>query len=222
MVEFELKEARNKILRSLWKCGENFVYVLKWEPNFDLKKMVHVDSPTWIQLYYLPFEFWSEESLQRIGNILGQILNFDMGEEDTIHFVRIQIIAIVKIPKAINLRTKGGIWTRSIEIEKKRFFCLRCRRRNHFEAKCRIPENKFWRRKETHPNNKKEEEWGASNQTVTKSAEDIPLLEYYPMMEEKGKCPIKESIDLGSKECDNSQAQKHANREERLISRNRG
>ncbi|GLJ13647.1 hypothetical protein SUGI_0217120 [Cryptomeria japonica] len=110
MVKFEAEEVRNDILKSVWKFGEAFVYVMKWSPNFDPKMMEPTHGPLWIQLYYLPFEFWSEESLRKIGNNQGQILNFDMGEDDTTHYVRTQIIWVVKIPNVIKLRTKWGIW----------------------------------------------------------------------------------------------------------------
>ncbi|GLJ11390.1 hypothetical protein SUGI_0155230 [Cryptomeria japonica] len=167
IIEFSQKEYGDSVIGGRpWKFEENFVYTQKWVPNFDIYKKMNDECPVWIRLYSLPFEYWSEECLKAIGNRLGQTLNIDMGDDDLIHYARIQIILIEEIPRVINLKSSQGVWIQKLEKEETKFYCCKCKRRNRFEKDCGIPIRKEWRAKEVERANEAQEEKEIPQETI--------------------------------------------------------
>jgi hypothetical protein len=44
-------------------------------PVFDAKEEVLTNFPTWVKLLNLPLEFWTNEGLRAIGEVLGFFMN---------------------------------------------------------------------------------------------------------------------------------------------------
>ncbi|GLJ49987.1 hypothetical protein SUGI_1063130 [Cryptomeria japonica] len=150
-VEFALESDKAFVLQAgPWKWNDSFIFVQNWSPNFDPTIMTPSNGSTWLRFHNLPFKFWSENCLKAIGDTLGQTINIDMGRDDFIRFARIEIIHITNTPGFINLKTKSGVWKQAVEIEKSKFFCLRCRSKNHNEEVCNSdppPTHKVWKPK---------------------------------------------------------------------------
>lgn len=111
-------------------------YTSKFQPwcqNFDSTKLHPYDGrrPIWIQIYNMPMEYWAGNCLEKIGQTFGTLTSVDMDilEGDFRKYVRLQIVAVRKIPDSIILVVKGRKWVQKIEIEEDKFFCVRCKSR---------------------------------------------------------------------------------------------
>lgn len=102
-----------------------------------------------VTLFNLPFECWSHNCLTKIGNALGQTIDLDLREGESLIYERICIIAIRDISQTIKFHSGGNAWKQCIEIVPK-FYYLKCRRRNHSTERCRrfLPTiREIWREK---------------------------------------------------------------------------
>lgn len=50
------------------------LYLRGWVEHFNPDKEDLRWAPVWIRLYSLPWEYWEEDSLQEIGNALGEFI----------------------------------------------------------------------------------------------------------------------------------------------------
>lgn len=73
LVHFSSFEERDEVLYSGPHTLNNKPVISKvWDPYFDFKKEVLRIIPLWIKLPNLPLQYWSLESLSRIGSLLGK------------------------------------------------------------------------------------------------------------------------------------------------------
>ncbi|GLJ47042.1 hypothetical protein SUGI_0993350 [Cryptomeria japonica] len=147
-----------------WFLDTYPLYIQPWAPNFDPTSLVEYETLVWIRLFNLPIEYWSDQSLEKIGRTLGILLEIDEGiiERDLYTYARLKIAAAKKIPQSITLLSMDGEWTQNIAIEKEIKPCTKCGSRLHQTESCRIfvkkafnrPQRnpkKVWRRKENIP-----------------------------------------------------------------------
>ncbi|GLJ36982.1 hypothetical protein SUGI_0748830 [Cryptomeria japonica] len=95
------------------------VYIQPWIPHFDPTSLAVYSEPVWTRLYNLPIEYWSEELWEKIGRMLGTLLEIDFDDaEDICKCARIRIAVVKSIPESITLVSEYGEWTQKVEIEK--------------------------------------------------------------------------------------------------------
>ncbi|GLJ14761.1 hypothetical protein SUGI_0239430 [Cryptomeria japonica] len=87
--------------------GKHVIVKLK---NFDPTSLAIYDGPVWVRLYNIPTEYWSEPSLEKIGQSLGTLLDIDEDiiGTDLYTYARLKIAAMSKIPEVITIITKEG------------------------------------------------------------------------------------------------------------------
>lgn len=156
---FEDEKSRDEIVVRNWKFGESHLFIQNWTKNFNPLKYNPLEGPTWVRLYNIPFEYWSGNCLKRIGDTLGQTIEVDTRNCESLIYARIRVITIEEIPKEIILINGNENWSQSLEIEKLAFFCMRCKRRNHNVTECRrrpSSQRKVWHEKSANRTDKRE------------------------------------------------------------------
>ncbi|GLJ44228.1 hypothetical protein SUGI_0923740 [Cryptomeria japonica] len=127
-----------------WFLDTYPLYIQPWAPNFDPTSLAEYETPVWIRLFSLPIEYWSDQSLEKIGQTLGILLEIDEGiiEQDLYTYARLKNVAVKKIPQSITLLSMDGEWIQNIEIEKEIEKeikpCTKCGSRLHQTKSCRI------------------------------------------------------------------------------------
>ncbi|GLJ48805.1 hypothetical protein SUGI_1029190 [Cryptomeria japonica] len=140
------------------------VYIQPWTPNFDPIPLVVYSSPLWIRLYNLPIEYWGEEFLEKIGRMLGMVLEIDFNdEEDLCKYARLRIATVRRIPYSILLRVSNGLWRQQVEVEKEIRCCFRCRSKFHGQEDC-----KMFVRKARNPHRHPSQKWRPKSVQLTK------------------------------------------------------
>ncbi|GLJ11267.1 hypothetical protein SUGI_0150000 [Cryptomeria japonica] len=139
-------ERDNILCKQNWFAGDHPVYIQPWAPNFNPLPLVVYDHPVWIRLYNLPIEYWRDQSLEKIGNSLGTLLEIDeeIVEKDLYTYARLKIVAVKEIPSVIILISSKGKWKHQVEIEKGIMVCNRCGSRFHAGFKCRMFVKRAW------------------------------------------------------------------------------
>ncbi|GLJ29641.1 hypothetical protein SUGI_0584460 [Cryptomeria japonica] len=94
---FTEKGIRDQILSSKNWYFDNFpLYIQSWTPNFNPLKLAVYETLVWIKLYNLPIEYWGDSSLEKIGRMLGTLLEIDeeIIENDSYIYVGMKIVAV--------------------------------------------------------------------------------------------------------------------------------
>ncbi|GLJ14815.1 hypothetical protein SUGI_0240900 [Cryptomeria japonica] len=94
-----------------WYADKHAMHFQPWIPYFNPIPLLVYSSLIWINLYNFPIEYWGECYMEKIGRMLGTVLeiNFD-DEEDLCKLVKIKVVAVKKIPEYIYLQTANGVW----------------------------------------------------------------------------------------------------------------
>ncbi|GLJ42574.1 hypothetical protein SUGI_0882530 [Cryptomeria japonica] len=138
---FPEEEERDHIINlKNWYLNNHPIYMQPWIPNFDPTTQAIYKKPIWIHLYNLPIEYWSEESLEKIGRSLGTLSEIDNGiiEDNLYTYAHMKIAVVKKIPTSITLVTTDGDWKQLLEEEEDISPCTRCGSLLHKPINCRI------------------------------------------------------------------------------------
>ena len=73
-----------------------------WTPNFDASRERVDVVPIWVRLPALPRQYWTEEHLSSIGNILGTFLEADLS------FKVMKLRRVARI--LVNLNVREGLY----------------------------------------------------------------------------------------------------------------
>lgn len=65
------------ILKNPWVYGRSFLALSRWYIGFDPLRNTASNFLIWVKLPNLPLELWSEESLSKIGNLIGKFVYVD-------------------------------------------------------------------------------------------------------------------------------------------------
>ncbi|GLJ46676.1 hypothetical protein SUGI_0983700 [Cryptomeria japonica] len=120
VVLFEKGSKRDCIInQENWFVEKHAVYLQPWTPNFDPIPLAVYSYPIWIRLYNLSIEYWGEVFLEKIGKMLGTVLEIDFDdEEDLFKYARLRIAAVRRVPDFIMLCASNGVWQQQVEVEK--------------------------------------------------------------------------------------------------------
>ncbi|GLJ43916.1 hypothetical protein SUGI_0915520 [Cryptomeria japonica] len=87
------------------------VHIIEWQPNFNPRTHVLLDSKVWIRFYNCPSDYWHIDVIKDICKDLGTFVSVDAILEDKIwgSFVRICICTyqITKIPDEVKIFGAG-------------------------------------------------------------------------------------------------------------------
>ena len=98
------------------------------------KKDVPLAVPVWVRLPHLPLHCWNDETLQAIGNSLG---NYIDKAEPKCHFLSYTRICVEVdlekgLPQAINLYLDGWEHMQNVDYEQLPFKCDKCHEYGNF------------------------------------------------------------------------------------------
>ncbi|GLJ41342.1 hypothetical protein SUGI_0855570 [Cryptomeria japonica] len=170
---FSKKPERDHILeKENWYSDNHPLYIQPWTPNFDPTALAVYEEPVWVRLFNLPIEYWSESSLEKIGQTLGTLLEIDEDiiESDLYTYVRLKIAAVKTIPQSVTIPTLNGEWNQRVEDEKENRACHICDNKFHLYDRCKM----FVRRAFNRPQRKPRQEW---RKKLENSHEGILMLE---------------------------------------------
>lgn len=60
-----------------WITSGHYLTIIKWRPNFDPLTAMISSTSVWVHFPNLPIEFFNEEVLRRIGNLIGHTVKID-------------------------------------------------------------------------------------------------------------------------------------------------
>ncbi|GLJ37699.1 hypothetical protein SUGI_0765770 [Cryptomeria japonica] len=103
---FTTEDEKERILLGwIWKMKGDPLYLEKWFPNFNPLDFHPYDSPVWVQLYNLLIEYWCEESLEKMGRLLGTLLEIDANlvTGDLYIYARLKLVEVGVLTKTIKL-----------------------------------------------------------------------------------------------------------------------
>ncbi|GLJ56024.1 hypothetical protein SUGI_1202840 [Cryptomeria japonica] len=82
------------------------------------------DKKSWKELTNLPMEYWTEETLEKIGRSLRTLIEVDANivQGDSYLYARIQLAVIRRIPTKVKLRLRGVDREQGIEIEEEKYY----------------------------------------------------------------------------------------------------
>ena len=103
---FENKVDRYLIFRSgPYFMGPPGLYLNRWSLNFDPKKDVPLAVPVWVLLPHIPLHCWKDETLQAIGNSLGNYIGKKEPKGPLFSCARICVEVYLEkgLPEAVNL-----------------------------------------------------------------------------------------------------------------------
>ncbi|GLJ33135.1 hypothetical protein SUGI_0666950 [Cryptomeria japonica] len=156
VVLFENHLDRDHILnQENWYADKHPVYLQPWIPKFNSIPLVVYSSPIWVNLYNLPIKYSGESYLEKIGRMLGTVLEINFNnEEDLCKLVKIKVVAVKKIPEYIYLQTANRVWRQRLEIKKERKHCSKRGNKSHAIENCRL-----FVRKARNPLRNPEQQW---------------------------------------------------------------
>ena len=111
------------------------LYLKGWVERFNPDKEYLSCAPAWIRLYSLPWEYWEENSLQEIGNALGEFIK--VAEETKLcrytSYARICVYMDLKqaLPDTVSLFHEDVEWIQLIDYEHVPFRCRKCHNLGH-------------------------------------------------------------------------------------------
>ncbi|GLJ27096.1 hypothetical protein SUGI_0531350 [Cryptomeria japonica] len=117
-----------------WFFNNHALYLQPWTPNCNPIPLVYYSDPVWIRLYNLPIEYCGDGFLEKVGRLLGTVMEVDVDDEvDLCKYAKLRIAVVRHILDSIYLLMANGEWHQQLEIEKEIRQCQRCESRMHRE-----------------------------------------------------------------------------------------
>jgi hypothetical protein len=111
-----------------------------WTDRFSPEQEDFTRAPVWIRLYSLPQEFWLEEILMGIGNMVGQYVKTSEATRlrKYTSYARICIYMDISkaLPGSITLEYQDDDWSQTIDYEHIPFRCRKCHEHGHLFRDC--------------------------------------------------------------------------------------
>ncbi|GLJ46154.1 hypothetical protein SUGI_0972330 [Cryptomeria japonica] len=118
------------------------VHIIEWQPNFDPRTHVLLDSKVWIRLYNYPSNHWHIDVIKDICKDPGTFVLVDAILEDKIwgSFLRICICTnqITKIVDEVKIIGVGKFWIQKIDREDQLHIFPRCFSLDHTNLGCDV------------------------------------------------------------------------------------
>ncbi|GLJ38444.1 hypothetical protein SUGI_0782880 [Cryptomeria japonica] len=118
------------------------VHIIDWQPNFNSRTYVLLDSKVWIRLYNYPLDYWHIDVIKDICKNLGTFVSTDDILEDKLwgSFLRICISTnqINKILDEVRIIGAGKIWIQKIDKEDQLHICPKSFSLDHSGISCDV------------------------------------------------------------------------------------
>lgn len=132
LIDFTLSENYFKAIHGgSWFIGGHFLAIRQWEAAFTPSTNTFSYTSLWIRLPELPFEFYDQQILCRIGNTIDQLLRMDICTQNTKRgqYVRLCIQVQIDQPMLTSIYTSNH--QRRILYEGINLLCYQCGRVGH-------------------------------------------------------------------------------------------
>ncbi|GLJ31084.1 hypothetical protein SUGI_0622160 [Cryptomeria japonica] len=118
------------------------VHIIDWQPNFNPRTYVLLDSKVWIRLYNCPSDYWHIDVIKDICKNLGTFVSVDDILEDKLwgSFLGICISTnqVNKIPDEVRIIGARKIWIQKIDREDQLHICPECFSLDHSGISCDV------------------------------------------------------------------------------------
>lgn len=104
---------RNRVITQvLWQIEGRTMFVAKWEPGVNPDKPELKSAPIWLELRKVPFQFFNEESLERIASLVGEpkFLHPSTANKTNLEVAKVFTIIDPRkpLPEAVNVQFESG------------------------------------------------------------------------------------------------------------------
>ncbi|XP_038997982.1 uncharacterized protein LOC120123037 [Hibiscus syriacus] len=165
-IKFQNMVDRAKVLmEGPWKILDHYITVQRWRPNFVVASASIPSTAVWIHIPGLPIEYFEENVLCSIGNLVGKPLKIDCHTAWSTRgrFARICVEIDLNAPLLSKLRIGNKVY--NIEYEGLHSICFKCGVVGHRATECLVNQ------KESHT--KKEPNSEPHNQEQQQKQEDV-------------------------------------------------
>ncbi|GLJ29851.1 hypothetical protein SUGI_0589910 [Cryptomeria japonica] len=118
------------------------VHIIEWQPNFNPRTHVLLESKVWIRFYNCPLDYWHIDVFKDICKYLGTFVSFDDILEEKIwrSFLRIciSIDQITKIPDEVKIIGARKFWIQKIDREDQLYIFPKCFSLDHTSLGCDV------------------------------------------------------------------------------------
>lgn len=104
---------RNRVLtQRLWQIEGQTMFVAKWEPGVIPEKPELTSAPIWLELRNVPFQFYNDESLERIASLVGdpKVLHPSTANKTNLEVAKVFTLIDPRkpLPEAVNVQFDSG------------------------------------------------------------------------------------------------------------------
>ncbi|XLR08093.1 hypothetical protein S83_036031 [Arachis hypogaea] len=119
-----------------WKIFDHYLAIRFWKPNFNPMKATIDSIAAWVRLPGLAIEYYEEEMLKRIGNILGKTMRVDTNTADKSRgkFARLCVELHLTEPLVLQYSINGIRYL--VEYEGLHSICFQCGLVGHDSNSC--------------------------------------------------------------------------------------
>lgn len=132
MIKFELTSDKDNLLfEGPFMITSRPIIVKEWTAEFYFEKEILKEIPLWIRLPQLPLTCWSDDSLSRVGSMLGKPICADecTSQQMRISYARLLIKVDITKPLVYQIQIeddKGKMITHKVYYEWAPMFCQKC------------------------------------------------------------------------------------------------
>jgi len=133
---FHCLEDRNRVLDGgPYFFNATGLYLRGWIELFNLDKEDLSWAPVWLRLYSLPLEYWDKDSLQDIGNGLGEFIKVveetKLKRYTSYAWIYLYMHLSKALPDVVSLYHDDYEWLQTIDYEHVPFRCRKCHALGH-------------------------------------------------------------------------------------------
>ena len=117
--------------------GPQDLYLNKWSPHFDQTQDVPSAVPVWVRLPHLPLHCWNSDSLEAIGNKIGNYIDkAEKTDQYSCARICVEVDLDIGFPETINLIVVEWSYIRNLDYKKIPLRCYNCESPGHLQISC--------------------------------------------------------------------------------------